>query len=444
MTIVPRNRLIAVCTLLLPLTLAIPFASGAGAAAAATAALIVAVAAIDAARGLPRIRQVSVRLPTLVRAAKGRPGELAVEVAGAVGSAEEITIGMRFPRAVEAEAEARLRMTAGERGALFRWPFLPREKGSFRIEGLTVAAASGLGLWSLRRRLEVDSELRVHPNLAREGRALPALFTRSASGGHVSRLLGKGREFEKLRDYAPGDSYDEIHWKATARRSRPVTKTFQVERTQRVYALIDASRLSGRPLPAAGAGEAESVCERFGTAALTLALAAERQGDYFGLVLFDDRLRLLIPAQIGRRHFGAVREALTAVEPRRVSPDYAEVFAAVANRLRRRSLLIVLTQLEDPVLIESFLYGVDVLRRRHLVVAAMLRSPAVAPLFAAPDVASTDEIYRRLAGHILWRRFAETERRLRTRRIGFAAVDSERLCAAIVGRYLALKRRQAI
>ena len=61
--------------------------------------------------------------------------------------------------------------------------------------------------------------------------------------------IGKGREFEKLREYIPGDSYDEIHWKATAKRGRPVTKVFQIERTQEVYVVIDASRLSALQPP---------------------------------------------------------------------------------------------------------------------------------------------------------------------------------------------------
>ena len=58
--------------------------------------------------------------------------------------------------------------------------------------------------------------------------------------------VGRGREFEKLREYIPGDSFDEIHWKATARRARPITKVFQVERTREVYVAVDLSRLSAR------------------------------------------------------------------------------------------------------------------------------------------------------------------------------------------------------
>ena len=69
-------------------------------------------------------------------------------------------------------------------------------------------------------------------------------MNRGAFGVHAQRQVGQGREFEKLREYAPGDSYIDIHWKATAKRGRPVTKLYQVERTQEVYVIIDASRLA--------------------------------------------------------------------------------------------------------------------------------------------------------------------------------------------------------
>src|SRR5439155_5760719 len=101
----------------------------------------------------------------------------------------------------------------------------------------------------MRKSVPTQSEIRVYPNLLRERRDLAALFLhRGAFGLHAERQVGKGREFEKLREYVPGDGYDEIHWKATAKRGRPITKVFQIERTQEVYVVIDASRLSARPV----------------------------------------------------------------------------------------------------------------------------------------------------------------------------------------------------
>src|SRR5204863_1117351 len=103
------------------------------------------------------------------------------------------------------------------------------------------------------------SEIRVYPNLLNERKNLAALFLhRGSFGMHAQRQIGKGRDFEKLREYIPGDSYDEVHWKATAKRGRPVTKIFQIERTQEVYVIIDASRLSARPTQVAGLPEGRS------------------------------------------------------------------------------------------------------------------------------------------------------------------------------------------
>src|SRR5204862_3712820 len=131
---------------------------------------------------------------------------------------------------------------------------------------------------------------------------------RRAFGIHAQRQVGKGRDFEKLRDYMHGDPLEDVHWKATAKRGRPVTKVFQIERTQEVYVVVDCSRLSGRvssdPSEAALIEErnsaiksvATTVLDRFLTTTLLLALATEQQGDHFGLVTFSDRVHTVIHA----------------------------------------------------------------------------------------------------------------------------------------------------
>src|SRR5204863_9107262 len=109
----------------------------------------------------------------------------------------------------------------------------PRRRGVFRIARVVVECLSPLGFWSVRRAHAVSCEVRSYPNLFGERRRVPALFLyRGHAGAHRQRQIGKGREFEKLREYLPGDSYEDVHWKATAKRGRPVTKLFQVERTQ--------------------------------------------------------------------------------------------------------------------------------------------------------------------------------------------------------------------
>jgi uncharacterized protein (DUF58 family) len=82
--------------------------------------------------------------------------------------------------------------------------------------------------------------------------------------------MGRGREFEKLREYQPGDSIEDVQWKASARRQSLITKVYQVERTQEVYAIVDASRLSGRVLPRRSDDVSQdTVLDRYVTAATT-------------------------------------------------------------------------------------------------------------------------------------------------------------------------------
>ena len=147
---------------------------------------------------------------------------------------------------------------------------------------------------------------------------LSALFlNRGTVGGHARRQVGKGREFEQLREYAPGDDYTDIFWKGTARRGFPMTKTFQIERTQEVYVVIDHSRLSGReirvPVPtlpgvlheqefhAGGEFTITTQLEKYLQAALVLGSVAERQADLFGLITFSDQVDHFVRSKNGRQ-----------------------------------------------------------------------------------------------------------------------------------------------
>jgi uncharacterized protein (DUF58 family) len=306
------------------------------------------------------------------------------------------------------------------------WVCRPARRGRFQVSESHVEGSSPLGFWGMRRRLPTPSEFRVYPNLLTERKNLAALFlNRGMFGLHARRQVGKGRDFEKLREYVPGDGYDELHWKATARRGRPITKVFQIERTQEVYVIIDSSRLSARIQPMARAGMTPgaigdvtgetTVLERFITAALVLGLAAEQQGDLFGLLTFSDRVGTFVRARNGSAHYSACRDALYTLQPGLVTPDYEELCSFIRLRMRRRALLVILTSLDDPLLASSFAANVDLICRQHLILVNMITPPGVAPLFTSADAASTDDLFRRLGGHLLWQKLRELEKGLKRR-----------------------------
>jgi uncharacterized protein (DUF58 family) len=219
--------------------------------------------------------------------------------------------------------------------------------------------------------------------------------------------------------------------------------------------LVDSSRLSARPLcaaprpdtaPDSGAPEtlAATPLEHFISAALLLALAAERQGDFFGLITFSDKVDRLIPARNGKAHYSTCRDTLYLLEPKTVSPDFEEVAIFLRQRLRRRALLVFLTSLDDPALAENFVRGVDLIRRQHLLVANMIQPAGVQPLFTDADIGSVDDLYRHLGGHLLWNKLRQLQKVLERRGVRLGLFPQGRLSAEIISQYLNIKRRQIL
>jgi uncharacterized protein (DUF58 family) len=401
------------------------------------------VAALDVMLTLRHGRLPHVEALPINRLTKNRAAKIPLVLTYDGNTPRQVRFALALPAAIESgQPDLQVALPAGGKRVLVNWECTAGRRGRFRAGPACLEAVSHWGFWLLRQRQEVPAELRVYPNLFSERKQLAALFlNRGAAGVQLRRMVGRGRDFERLREYQPGDSFDEVHWKGTAKRGRPITKVFQVERTQEIYVIIDASRLSARP--ATQDGRTVTTLERHITAALVLLLAAGRQGDRFGLVTHDARMRTFLRARSGALHYGACREAVHGLEPSEDSPDFAELFALLRMRLQRRALLIFLTDLGDPVLAEDFLRNVRVLSRQHLVLVNQVRTPGVEPLFAR-DVPNDDEIHARLAGHFQWREARDVAERLRPLGVTAAMLPNERLAAELVGQYLTVKRRQLL
>ncbi len=121
--------------------------------------------------------------------------------------------------------------------------------------------------------------------------------------------------------------------------------------------------------------------EHYVNAALVMGLAAEQQGDRFGLITFSDRLHKFVRARTGKQHFTVCRDAIYRLQPRIVEPDFGELFSFLQTRLTKRALVVILTALDDPLIGETFARQVSIASRRHLTMAAMVRPEGARPLF---------------------------------------------------------------
>lgn len=428
--------------------LILPFAAG--------FALLFASVILDALLSRNNLHSVLVTPQKEVRLTRGREGHIQITLVRKRGSASGITLGIGFPPEIHAaDRELRIDLPQKDHPVSLNWPCKPLKGGDYRLETVHLETPSPLGFWAVREPMPFRVDLRVYPNLMSERKHLSALFlARGGVGIRPKRRLGDGREFEKLREYVPGDAFDRIHWKTTAKSGRPVSKVYQIEKTQEVYVVIDMSRLSARPvLPIENRspGDIESpreyppmLLDRFVTAGLILGLAAQKQGDLFGLVTFNDRVRNFVRARNGKAHYNACREALYRAEPTIVSPDYEEVFSFIGSRLRKRALLVFLTSLDNPALADLFIKGTALLRKKHLVLVQMLRPEGAGPLFSGAEKKKTDDLYAALGGHILWSGLKTVENRLGNLGISFNLLENEFFCAETVSRYQEFKQRQLL
>lgn len=444
--IVPRSKLLQwVAMIVLPFSLLAALAPASAAVSLALIAIFFLVVIADAVGARQSLAGLGLELPPVLRVSQGRPARLELRVFNPAARIRTVRLALAWPREIkpqDEETDARLPQEAEWSRLVL--PCMPLERGRYEVNSAVAETASPFGLWSTRLTLPVRTEIRVYPNLLTERKNLAAVFlNRGPFGIHAQRQIGRGRDFEKLREYIPGDGYDEIHWKATARRGRPITKVFQIEKTQEVYVIVDASRLSARR-PAGTAEAGASVLEGFITASLLLGLAAEQQGDLFGLLTFTDRVEKFVRAKNGQAHYNACRDALYTLQSKTVTPDLDEVCTFIRLRLRRRALLIFLTALDDPAIAESFVRNLELIRRQHLVLVNMVRPPGVAPMFSNRAVAAVDDLYRELGGHLQWQKLRELQKVLQRRAVRFSLLDNENLSTELVSQYMSVKQRQLL
>jgi len=469
--IVPNNRLLFwVAIVVVPGSLLAAAEPGTAWFLLGAGGLLFGFAGLDAINARKSLSGISVEAPSIARMSKDREAKLQFRIRNQRQSSCQLRMGLPLPNEIQsAQEDAWIALPAGAEWSRIDWSCWPRKRGNYRLATACLEAASPFGFWAVRKEAALDCEIRVYPNLLTERKSLAALFLhRGWFGLHAQRQVGKGREFEQLREYIPGDGLDEVHWKATAKRGRPITKIFQVERTQEVYVVIDASRLSARTAlhkststesvsrvaksikeppserPTLAVEYFPSILERFVTASLVMGLAAEQQGDLFGLVTFTDKVEKFIRAGNGKVHYSACRDALYTLEPHIVTPDFDELCSFLRLRLRRRALLIFLTSLDDSLLAEGFVRSIALLRGQHLILVNTMQPPGVNPIFNNPNVVALDELYEHLAGHLLWKKLRELEKVLQRVGVRFSILPNERLSAELVSQYLTVKKRQML
>ena len=144
-----------------------------------------------------------------------------------------------------------------------------------------------------------------------------------------------------------------------------------------------------------------------------------RSGDRFGVILFHREVSRFLRARNGKAHYAACRQAMFDAQPEPVPADFFELAAFLRTRVPKRSLLFLLTALDEPSAAASLDKASWLLGQRHLPYVVMLQPGGVAPVMASQD----EDLYAGLAGHLQWRALRELELSLRSHGVRFHMVE---------------------
>ncbi len=317
----------------------------------------------------------------------------------------------------------------------FRYHLTPLRRGACRFGPLTVRGKTALGLWVLQRDYAVGDTVKVYPNIqqAKQQHLLSRQLRARQMGVRALRLRGQGTEFESLREYLPDDELRRVDWNASARRNTLITREYDIERSQQIMLVLDLGRAMASHL------DYMTKLDHAINASVLLTYVSAQSQDRVGVMAFADEVVAYMPPGKGAGQLPLVLDQLYPLQPRAVESDYRGAFTYLAQRLRKRSLIVIFTDLIDPESSRRLLDHLALLHPQHMVLCVALSDYELRDILAGapPDAAG---MYQQSMATIV---LEDRQLALATlHHRGILTVDAapSDLSVAVVNRYLAIKR----
>ncbi|MGH7471566.1 MAG: DUF58 domain-containing protein [Longimicrobiales bacterium] len=314
-----------------------------------------------------------------------------------------------------------------------------RERGEHELGAVVLRVRGPLGLAQRTLKYPLGGTIAVVPSIAgvRRYRLLALQHRLREAGVRTLRRRGEGTSFANLREYVEGDDPRHIDWKASARRAKLITREFAVEQGQAVVIAIDAGRMMTQLV---------GPISRFEYAlasATVLADVAIRSGDHVALLVFNDEVRAFLPPGKGAFALQRMRAALLPLQARMVEPDYAGAFRTLAARHRKRSLIVLFTDVVDPRASRAVIAHTVRSTIRHLPLVVALQNDELVAA-AVPRAGSDQAFFESAAAEELLLERHEALARMRQAGVSVLDVSPRVMTTAVVNRYLAIKARAAL
>lgn len=351
------------------------------------------------------------------------------------------TIKDEYPSELELRGQRSLivktkRARNGEATGNVSYKLYAASRGDYAFGNIALRWRSRWGLIIKQLSIAAEENVKVYPNINEAKRhELYAQRNRQLMAGmRRTRLRGQGREFESLRDYVLGDELRHVSWTATARRGKLTTRQYQIERNQSIVVMIDAGRLMTSRI------EHLSKLDHAINAALAIGYVATSGGDNIGLLVFNRQVATYLPPKRGHAQLSVMTEALYNIRAEMIEPSYARAFQYLSQNCKRRSLVVILTDLVDRDASAELLAYTAALLPRHLPLIVTIGDNDLRSLVAEEPKAVADVYKQSVAEELLQQR---EEALARITELGGLALDvpAGQLSFQLVNKYLEVKER---
>ncbi|WP_394219213.1 DUF58 domain-containing protein [Halobacillus trueperi] len=241
------------------------------------------------------------------------------------------------------------------------YPFHAEQRGEYMLPHLHIRYHSRFGLWEKQMRVEQTERVRIIPDLTESRNFLEdAQRFLLYEGTRLKRhQLGTG-EFSKIRSYVVGDDIRKINWRQTAKVQSLMTNEYEPEHGKFVTLMIDCGRMMGVEL------EENNRLEKSLEAAMTVATAALKRGDYVAVLAFSKDVHVYVAPAKGMAHMQTILKEIYNLKVEGYESNYTAVFQHLQKVQSRRSLLLLFSDVSTFLYEEAALHYLQRLRRSHL------------------------------------------------------------------------------
>jgi uncharacterized protein (DUF58 family) len=248
----------------------------------------------------------------------------------------------------------------------------PQSRGVYSFGSIFMFIHSPLGF--IERKLEFNASLdaKVYPSYKRlKGKRIKGGAYNSEIGDNKVTKLSNSLEFDHIKDYVTGDDIRSINWKASARRGQMMVNTFNDERSQQVYLVLDMGRNMGL------AFDGMRLNDYAINASLMLSHTILLKKDKVGVITFENKIKDVLSASRKSNQLTKITEVLYKQESLFLDPNYEALVSHIHYQVGQRSLIILFANFETVSSLERNLVYLKAISKKHVLCAVVFENEGI-------------------------------------------------------------------